>query len=338
MPSRASALGPSIGSAAQAGAGIGARRRIVGGSGSVDAKRVVTPRRAATTTRAARPRGTPPRRPRGRAPRRRRDRAARCSPAMQVSSSAPSAICASVARERLCGVAPGHELAAGVADGVAGREAALRVVARGRGHAAHAQRLGGLAHGRLVGVRSMRWGRRRAARRGPPAGRWSAPRARASPTAPPRARRRGSRWGCWAAPAPRRRAPRGCPRAARRSRGSSSRRRPPPALQAPRRGASRPRPLATATTAQVVRSTSAPSPPSRALRSATCSCMSATSKRETSPAPRTAPRRGRARRCGRARAACGRRPPPGPSRRSSSSSAVKRPASRSSPVTAKFVQ
>ena len=99
-----------------------------------------------------------------------------------------------------------------------------------------------------------------------------------------------------------------------------------------------PSPLATATTAQAACSPGAASPASRALRSATCSCMSATSKRDTSPADSnrpTAPSGSSV--CTWTRSV---RSSPTTSTESPrcSSSGVKYPASRPSPVTAKFVQ
>ena len=99
-----------------------------------------------------------------------------------------------------------------------------------------------------------------------------------------------------------------------------------------------PSPLATATTAHTVRSLPSGSAPSRALRSATCSSMSATSKRDTSPVESN-----------RATAASGSSvctctrsvrssPTTSTESPSCSSSGVKCPASRRSPVTAKLVQ
>ena len=110
-------------------------------------------------------------------------------------------------RERRGRVAPGHQLAAGVAHGVAGREAALDVVAGGGSHAADAQRVG-----------RARPPRRRCPPRGLPGSKDSSAarpscgavvgttRAPASPTARPPARPPGSRSGCSAARRPRRRA------------------------------------------------------------------------------------------------------------------------------------
>ena len=109
-----------------------------------------------------------------------------------------------------------------------------------------------------------------------PAASASAPRKPASRTARPRARRPGSRSGCSAARRPSCRARRGCPRGCRRSTGSSSGRRRRRARPARGTSARAPRPWPRQPASHAGRRAAR-------SRSATCSCMSATSKCDTSP-------------------------------------------------------
>ena len=222
MPSRSSALGPSIGSSSQARLRVGADRRVVWqrlGRGEARRRgelsmrparsrpsRLLAPYSAQSSHHHA---GCPPSWYSTSTPGRRTgldpgpvERRLLAGDAGEQLG--PLGDLRERGGERLGRVAPGHQLAAGVAERVAGGEAALGVVACGRGDARP-----GAAPLRPCG-RPPRWrrspgrGRRRAARRAPPAARSSGPRGPASRTAPRHARTRGSRWGCWAAPAPRR--------------------------------------------------------------------------------------------------------------------------------------
>ena len=118
---------------------MGAGADLLGGERGRSMRSGPTPRRAATTRRVDRPRGTrpPPHRARGLDPLpiERRPRAGDAGDQL-----GPPARRSSVSAQGVLGIAPGHQLVARVAQGLPGREAPADVVARGGGHPADAQR------------------------------------------------------------------------------------------------------------------------------------------------------------------------------------------------------
>ena len=154
---RAAACGPRHGAVSRAAASGAAFWAKAGGGVSRTTASSVTRRTAATSGSAGRPRAAPARRPRAPARRSRRRRAGAPSPPMTVTSSASLREVVEHGAQRLLRVAPGDELVVDVADGVADREASLRVVARGGRHLAGPQRgerlvhRGGVLGGRAIG-------------------------------------------------------------------------------------------------------------------------------------------------------------------------------------------